>query len=55
MRVPVLIVQGVNDPFGMPEAAVGRTVVQVAGDHGLKSDRAAVRAAIAAWLPGVLG
>lgn len=55
VEVPVLIVQGVNDPFGMPEAAVGRTVVQVAGDHGLKSDLAAVRAAIAAWLPALLG
>ena len=54
VHVPVLIVQGVNDPFGMPEAAAGRTVVEVAGDHGLKSDLAAVRAAIAAWLPALL-
>nr|WP_221243307.1 alpha/beta family hydrolase [Conexibacter arvalis] len=53
--VPVLIVQGVRDRFGMPEAAPGREVVAIKGDHGLKSDRAALRAALAAWLPGVLG
>ena len=55
VRVPVLIVQGASDPFGMPPGAPGRTVVQVAGDHGLKSDLASLRAAIAAWLPAVLG
>jgi predicted alpha/beta-hydrolase family hydrolase len=53
--VPVLIVQGASDPFGMPAEAAGRTVVQVAGDHGMKSDLAGVAAAIAAWLPALLG
>ncbi|MDQ3741628.1 MAG: alpha/beta hydrolase [Actinomycetota bacterium] len=48
--VPVLVVQGVNDRFGMPEPAARREVVQVAGDHGLKKDRAAIREAIARWL-----
>jgi uncharacterized protein len=48
--VPVLVVQGVNDRFGMPSPGPRREVAQVAGDHGLKKDLAAVRAAIAEWL-----
>ncbi|MCW2983517.1 MAG: alpha/beta hydrolase, partial [Conexibacter sp.] len=52
--VPVLVVQGRTDRFGMPPAAPGREVVQITGDHGLKSDVPAVAAAVAAWLPGVL-
>ena len=50
VTVPTLIVQGVNDRFGMPPGAPARTVVQVAGDHGLKSDLEAVQAAVAEWL-----
>jgi predicted alpha/beta-hydrolase family hydrolase len=53
VKVPVLIVQGARDMFGMPRGARGRKVVRVAGDHGLKSDLPAVAAAVAAWLPGV--
>jgi len=48
--VPVLVVQGARDPFGMPPSGSRRTVVEVAGDHGLKADLAAVSAAIRAWL-----
>jgi predicted alpha/beta-hydrolase family hydrolase len=48
--VPVLVVQGERDPFGLPPAAPGREVVVVAGDHALRGDLAAVRAAIGAWL-----
>lgn len=52
VTVPVLVVQGERDPFGMPPSGPRRrTVVTVAGDHGLKADLAAVEAAIAAWLP----
>ncbi len=54
VTVPVLIVQGVRDPFGMPDAAAGRTVVAVEGDHGLKSDRATVAEAIAIWLSALV-
>lgn len=57
VRVPMLIVQGVNDRFGMPPARRGRgrrQVAQVPGDHALKKDLPAVRAAVAAWLPKVL-
>jgi uncharacterized protein len=54
VQVPVLIVQGENDRFGMPDPAPGREVVVVAGDHGLKKDLEAVGAAVGDWLPGVL-
>jgi len=50
VEVPVLIVQGENDRFGMPEPAPGRDVVPVAGDHGLKKDVPAVAQAAARWL-----
>ncbi len=55
VTVPVLVVQGERDPFGMPGPAPGRRVVTVKGDHGLKSDAGALADAIAAWLPGVPG
>lgn len=48
--VPTLVVQGVRDPFGMPPPAANRTVVEVDGDHSLKSDLTGVRAAVARWL-----
>jgi uncharacterized protein len=54
VTVPTLVVQGERDPFGMPPAAPGRTVVQVPGDHGLKADTEAVAAAVRGWLPGVV-
>jgi predicted alpha/beta-hydrolase family hydrolase len=50
VEVPVLVVQGERDPFGMPPDARGRTVARVNGDHGLKADRAAIATAIRAWL-----
>jgi predicted alpha/beta-hydrolase family hydrolase len=53
VKVPVLIVQGENDRFGMPPEARDRKVVTVRGDHGLKSDPEAITAAVAAWLPSV--
>lgn len=38
-RVPVLVVQGDRDPFGLPPAAAGRTVHVISGaDHALKKD-----------------
>jgi uncharacterized protein len=50
VSVPVLIVQGESDRFGMPPEDSGRRVVKVAGDHGLKADTEAVGDAVAAWL-----
>jgi uncharacterized protein len=48
--VPVLCVQGARDPFGMPPPGPNRTVVEVAGDHSLRSDVKAVERAVADWL-----
>ena len=50
VEVPVLVVQGESDPFGMPPDAPNRTVARVKGDHGLKADRVAVADAIRSWL-----
>ncbi len=50
VEVPVLIVQGESDPFGMPPEAPTREVVRLRGNHGLKSDRPGLRAAVAGWL-----
>jgi predicted alpha/beta-hydrolase family hydrolase len=50
VTVPVLIVQGVSDPFGMPPAGPNRTVVQVAGNHSLSSDAAGLATAVGEWL-----
>jgi predicted alpha/beta-hydrolase family hydrolase len=52
--VPTLVVQGDRDPFGVPPAATDRTVVQVHGNHSLRTDLQAVAAAVADWLPGVV-
>jgi uncharacterized protein len=50
VTVPVLVVQGTRDPFGIPPAIKSRTVVQVAGNHSLRTDLAAVGEAVRAWL-----
>ena len=54
VKVPMLVVQGERDQFGMPPADKQRTVVVVPGDHGLKKDLDAVASAVRGWLPGVL-
>jgi len=50
VEVPVLVVQGRSDPFGMPTAGEGREIVTVAGNHALKAEPDAVRSAVARWL-----
>ena len=52
--VPVLVVQGASDRFGMPEPSGTRSVVVVKGDHGLKSDLVGVDDAVGGWLLKVL-
>lgn len=47
--VPVLVVQGERDPFGMPPPAESRSVVPIAGTHTLSSVKA-VRSAVSPWL-----
>ena len=50
VTVPVLVVQGERDPFGIPPGSADRTVAIVAGDHGLKADLPAVAEAVRSWL-----
>ncbi|MGE0295877.1 MAG: alpha/beta family hydrolase [Pseudonocardia sp.] len=53
-EVPVLVVQGARDAFGVPEAAPGRELVLLRGDHSLKADRPLLRATVAQWLARVV-
>lgn len=53
--VPVLVVQGATDPYGVPPAGPGRDIVVVPGDHGLKKDVGAVAAAVVDWLAARAG
>jgi predicted alpha/beta-hydrolase family hydrolase len=50
VTVPTLVVQGVRDPFGMPPVAEHREVVQVSGDHSLRTDLAVTGEAVRDWL-----
>jgi predicted alpha/beta-hydrolase family hydrolase len=52
VEVPVLVVQGESDPFGMPPPAPGREVATVAGNHSLSADLDALAAAVSRWLSG---
>jgi len=52
--VPVLVVQGDGDPFGMPPPGHDRIVVRLRGNHSLRSDMPGLSAAVADWLPRVL-
>ena len=54
VTVPVLVIQGANDPFGMPPDAPGREVVTVPGNHSLAKSRDAVAANVGAWLGRIL-
>lgn len=54
--VPVLVVQGDRDAFGMPPAAGDRTVVVVPGaDHSLKRDLPVIASAVAEFVRAVSG
>ena len=54
VELPVLVVQGERDPFGMPSAGPSRRVVTVAGNHSLRADLDAVRAAVRGWLEEIV-
>ena len=54
VTVPTLVVQGKRDQFGIPPPAEQRTVVQVEGDHSLRTDLGAVGDAVRAWLPRIV-
>jgi predicted alpha/beta-hydrolase family hydrolase len=55
VKVPLLVVQGQRDRFGMPPAGPNREVAQVPGDHSLRTDPRAVAAAVESWLPRAVG
>ena len=50
VELPVLVVQGERDPFGMPAAGPARNVVVVPGNHSLSADLEAVGTAVRDWL-----
>jgi predicted alpha/beta-hydrolase family hydrolase len=55
VAVPVLVVQGEHDRFGIPPDGPLRKVVQVAGDHSLRSGLGAGTPAVRAWLGNLDG
>jgi uncharacterized protein len=54
VTVPVLVIQGASDPFGMPPAATGREVVAQPGTHALTGDLGGLAEAVRGWLERVL-
>jgi predicted alpha/beta-hydrolase family hydrolase len=52
--VPLLVVQGANDRFGIPPPARRRAVVVVPGDHSLRSAYVELGAAVGNWLAEVV-
>lgn len=52
VSVPVLVIQGERDPFGIPPEGPGREIVLVPGTHSLRSTGAVARA-VGAWLENV--
>ena len=53
VTVAVLVVQGEGDPFGMPPPGPRREIARLRGNHSLRSDMPGLKAAVAAWLPGL--
>ena len=49
VNVPMLVVQGENDPFGTPPTSSNRTVIRIPGTHSLRGS-AAVAVAVSDWL-----
>jgi predicted alpha/beta-hydrolase family hydrolase len=50
VEVPVLVIQGQADPFGLPPAAPGREVVVVPGTHSFTRPLTGVVEAARGWL-----
>ena len=48
VRLPVLVVQGESDPFGMPPPGPNRRVVRVPGNHALRATDA-IESAVSEW------
>lgn len=50
-RVPVLVINGDRDPFGVPDAADADRLVVLKGEtHALSKQRAAIVSAVTSWL-----
>jgi uncharacterized protein len=54
VTVPVLVIQGESDPFGMPPAAEGREIVAQPGTHALTGDLGGLAEAVRGWLERLL-
>jgi len=54
VALPVLVVQGRSDRFGMPPDGPGREVVTLEGTHALASDLEGLSSAVGAWLAQLL-
>jgi predicted alpha/beta-hydrolase family hydrolase len=50
VEVPVLVVQGRSDPFGMPPGGPNREIVAVTGNHSLTGDLETLATAVRDWL-----
>jgi hypothetical protein len=50
VEVPVLVVQGESDPFGMPPAGENREIVTMPGNHSLRGNLDALSTAVREWL-----
>jgi predicted alpha/beta-hydrolase family hydrolase len=55
VEVPVLVIQGESDPFGMPPEAPGRQVAVVPGTHSFTRGLNGVSEAARAWLASIAG
>lgn len=53
VEVPVLVVQGDRDPFGMPAAGPRREIAVIPGDHSLRAGLGELREAVRAWLDAI--
>jgi len=50
VTVPMLVVQGTRDRFGMPPSTERRLVLEVPEDHSLRGELGAVTETVRAWL-----
>jgi len=55
VRVPVLVVQGERDPFGIPAARGHVELAVVPGDHSLRTASASIGALVANWIARQVG
>jgi predicted alpha/beta-hydrolase family hydrolase len=54
VEVPTLVVQGENDPFGLPPAAHHRELVVLPGDHSLRREPTVIARTVTEWLDRIL-